>query len=119
MERDEVALLFISIHENYPRFDISSANMDRFYERLQDFPYELAKANLEEYIKTHRYRLEPQISDIRGGIGSRQELEDSRREGREYLEKWDAMRDTAVDPPQKVREQIHELKQQYFKNAKL
>lgn len=38
MERDEVALLFLTIHQHYPKFDISSENIERFYEKLQDFP---------------------------------------------------------------------------------
>lgn len=79
----------------------------------------MAKSNLDEYILTNRYRVEPIISDIRGGIGSRKELEESRREGREYLEKWDEMSATAVDPPKEVREQVYELKKQYSKHAKL
>ncbi|MBA9086532.1 hypothetical protein FHR92_003010 [Fontibacillus solani] len=117
MQRDEVALLFMTIREHYPKFDISIANLNRFHERLEDFPYELARTNLEEYIKTNRYRVEPLIGDLRGGIGSRKELEQSREDGRAYLTKWDEMRSIAVDPPKKAREQIDELKRQ--RNIKL
>lgn len=110
MEKDEVALLFLKIQEDYPDFDISDENIERYFDKLKDFPYVVAKANVEEYILTNPYRKAPGIPDIRGGIGCRRELEESRRAGKDFLRHIDDIQSTAVLPPEKVREQIRELK---------
>ncbi|GIP61152.1 hypothetical protein [Paenibacillus woosongensis] len=110
MEKNEVALLFLTIQENYPDFDISDANVERHFEKLKDFPYAVAKANVEEYILTNLYRKAPSIPDIRGGLGSRKELEESRKAGKEFLKYLEEIQKTAVLPPEKVREKIRELK---------
>lgn len=119
MTRNEVAMLFLAIHEHYSQFDMSDRNLDRYYAKLEDFPLTLAMENLNEYVLTHRYRKEPEIADLRGGMGGRKELEQSRREAQQFLEQLDQFGKQAVLPPEKVRDEIHALRQQFFKHTEL
>lgn len=112
-------MLFLAIHEHYSQFDMSDRNLDRYYAKLEDFPLGLAMENLDEYVLTHRYRREPEIADLRGGMGSRKELEQSRRDAQQFLERVDQFGQQAVLPPEKARDQIHALRQQLFKHTEL
>jgi Loader and inhibitor of phage G40P. len=95
--RDDVIEIIAELIENYPSFDDSEDNIDRHYKYLQDFPFEAAMKNVQEYIKTNRFP--PTIADIRGRLGDQMDSQRSKDAAAAHFESLDSWSANDEPPP--------------------
>ncbi|SFF22631.1 hypothetical protein SAMN04487969_11933 [Paenibacillus algorifonticola] len=96
MDRADVLDLFAEIAAEYPTFDSSDAEVDRHFKYLHDFPFEAAKQNVEQHIKTNKWP--PAIADIRGKLGDQLDSQRGKEQAAAFeaqLQEWEA----ASSPP--------------------
>ncbi|NUU73991.1 replicative helicase loader/inhibitor [Paenibacillus xylanilyticus] len=97
MDKAEVLDLLIEIKENYPQFDVSEENIDRHMKYLHDFPFEAARQNLQEHVRTGKWP--PNIAEIRGNMGDQEARQREIDETQAYLRQREANRAKATLPP--------------------
>lgn len=106
MDKVEVLELLIEVKQNYSNVDVSDAAVDRHLEHLADMPFETALRNVRQHVRDSVYP--PKIAEIRAGwsdYGARM-----KQAAREYIAEQEENRKRAVPPPQRVRDQIAEIK---------
>jgi hypothetical protein len=98
VNKSDVIGLFIEIKQEYPFFDDSDENINRHLKYLEDFPFDAAFKNVEQYILTNSKK-HPGIADIRGRLGDLQDSQRSKDETQSYFAQLEASRLSNVPPP--------------------
>ena len=108
MTQGEVIELFKAITLSYPAFRVQDELMRdqvlHWYEHLKDVPFEAAMENLREHIRTERFP--PTIADIRRERMEEKSSVPGVEETRRYLAELDRLRERAVPPPARLREEL-------------
>jgi hypothetical protein len=104
VDRAEVIELLIVIKENYPSFDVSEDSIDRHMKYLHDFPFDVAKRNVDEHIRTSKYP--PNIAEIRGSLGEQIERDRMKTATEEYFRAREKAQEQACPPPPGWKEDI-------------
>lgn len=106
MKRAQVIDLLIKLKEEYKsQIDTSDPEIDRLYEHLKDFPFDVAVENVRMHIQTNSFP--PKISQIRGKVGDLLELERQKKETAQYLAQRDAERTDVALPPAGWKESLY------------
>lgn len=98
MNRADVIELFIEIKQEYPFFDDSDSNIDRYLDYLADVPFAMAMASTKEYIRTQHKR-EPGIADIRGRFDDERRAQRSKDAATAHFANLDAWGAADKPPP--------------------
>jgi hypothetical protein len=99
LNKVEVMDLLEEIKREYPFFDVSDENIERHYKYLQDYPFDAAMRNVEEYIKTDTRRVHPGVGDIRGRLGDQLDSQKSKQSAESYMVRMEQARNSESAPP--------------------
>lgn len=106
MNRVEIISLLVEIRREYDWTDTSDAEVDRLLRYLTDIPFEIARANVVQHIKTNPKRA-PKIAEIRGEWGADKDHERLKAETAEILAERDQARAAATLPPPGWKEDLY------------
>lgn len=104
MKRAQVIDLLIKLKEEYSQVDTSSPEIDRLYENLKDFPFDVACENIRQHILTNPFP--PKVSQIRGKQGDLKENTRDIIEGAHFLAEREVARAATTLPPPGWKENI-------------
>ncbi|TVX93021.1 replicative helicase loader/inhibitor [Paenibacillus agilis] len=107
MNRAEVFELMIEIKANYPNFDTSDEEAERYYSFLQDFPLDAAMENIRRHILTDEFP--PKIANIRGKLGEQLERKRAQEATEDYFAQLEVARLNAAPPPPGNLEKIKRM----------
>ncbi|MEK3945011.1 replicative helicase loader/inhibitor [Paenibacillus sp. FSL H3-0310] len=105
MKRAEVIELLVRIAEEYSQVDTSDSEIDRLYEHLKDFPFDVASENVRQHILTNTYP--PKIAQIRGKHGDLKEHTREKLEAAHFLAEMEAAQADIISPPPGWKEKIN------------
>ncbi|WP_379142316.1 hypothetical protein [Paenibacillus sp. sgz500992] len=106
MKRAQVIDLLIKLKEEYAhQIDTSDPEIDRLYEHLKDFPFDIAVQNVRKHIQTNSWP--PKIAQIRGGQGDIKEDIRSKVEAAHILAERENNRADVVLPPAGYKEALY------------
>lgn len=97
MKRSQVIDLLAKIQEEYAQVDDSDPAIERLYEKLKDFPFDVACKNVEQHILTNPWP--PKTAQIRGGAGDLREQRKSKDQTAEYFAERDKAQAAAKPMP--------------------
>lgn len=105
MKRAQVIDLLVKIAEEYSQVETSDTEIERLYEHLKDFPFDVAVENVRQHILTNSFP--PKISQIRGKVGDTQEIEQQKKETAAYLDQRNKERAEVALPPAGWKETLY------------
>ncbi|MEK5278612.1 hypothetical protein NSS82_10200 [Paenibacillus sp. FSL H7-0735] len=105
MKRAQVIDLLLKIAEEYNQVDTSDPEIDRLYEHLKDFPFDIAQENVRRHIQTNSFP--PKISQIRGRVGDLHEIEQQKKATAVYLVQRESERTAVALPPAGWKESLY------------
>jgi len=101
---DEVWMLFERIAHFYPAFMADDDKAAAWQRVLRDVPFDAACESLEEHAKESTFP--PTPADIRRGYSEERSTVPGVEETRRYLAELDRLRERAVPPPARLREEL-------------
>lgn len=104
MRLDEVWMLFERIAHFYPAFMADDDKAAAWQRVLRDVPFDAACESLEEHAKESTFP--PTPADIRRGYSEERSTVPGVEETRRYLAELDRLRERAVPPPARLREEL-------------
>lgn len=105
MKRSQVIDLLAKIQEEYAQVDDSDKEIQRLYDNLKDFPYDVACKNVEQHILTNPWP--PKIAQIRGGASDLREQRKSKDQTAEYFAERDKAQAAAKPMPAGWKEDLY------------
>lgn len=105
MKRAQVIDLLIKLKEEYSQVDTSSPEIDRLYENLKDFPYDVACENVRQHMLTNPWP--PKIAQIRGGAGDLQDQRKAKDQTADYFAERDKAQAAAKPMPAGWKEALY------------
>ncbi|WP_379136045.1 hypothetical protein [Paenibacillus sp. sgz500958] len=105
MKRAQVIDLLVKIAEEYGQVDTSDPEIDRLYENLKDFPFDVACENVRQHMLTNPWP--PKIAQIRGGVSDLREQRKSKDQTAEYFDERDKARASATPMPMGWKEELY------------
>ncbi len=105
MKRAQVIDLLCKIAEEYSQIDTSDPEIDRLYENLKDFPYDVACENIRQHMLTNPWP--PKIAQIRGGAGDQRDKGRLKDQTLDYFSERDKARASAKPMPPKWKEELY------------
>lgn len=104
MRLDEVWMLFERIAHFYPAFMADDDKAAAWQRVLRDVPFDAACESLGEHAKESTFP--PTPADIRRGYSEERSTVPGVEETRRYLAELDRLRERAVPPPARLREEL-------------
>ncbi|ULO08913.1 hypothetical protein H1230_09130 [Paenibacillus sp. 19GGS1-52] len=105
MKRAQVIDLLIKIAEEYNQVDTSDPEVDRLYENLKDFPFDVACENVRQHMLTNPWP--PKIAQIRGGAGDQRDQGWLKNQTEEYFAERDKAQASATPMPTGWKEELY------------
>ncbi|ASA25399.1 hypothetical protein [Paenibacillus donghaensis] len=105
MKRAQVIDLLAKLTEEYANIDISDPEVDRLYENLKDFPFDVACENVRQHMLTNPWP--PKIAQIRGGAGDQREKGRAKSQTTDYFAERDKARAAAKPVPPGWKEELY------------
>ncbi|MEK3987436.1 hypothetical protein MHB77_29325 [Paenibacillus sp. FSL K6-3166] len=105
MKRAQVIDLLVKIAEEYNQVDTSDSEINRLYENLKDFPFDVAYENIRQHMLTNPWP--PKIAQIRGGSGDLRDKGLLKDQTSEYFAERDRSRAAAKPVPAGWKEELY------------
>lgn len=105
MKRAQVIDLLYKIAEEYAQVEISDPEIERLYDNLKDFPFDVACENVRQHVLTNPWP--PKIAQIRGGAGDLRDQRKSKNQTAEYFAERDKAQAAAKPMPAGWKEDIY------------
>lgn len=105
MKRAQVIDLLVKIAEEYSQVDISDPEIDRLYDNLKDFPFDVACENVRQHMLTNPWP--PKIAQIRGGAGDQRDKGRLKDQTSDYFAERDRSRAAAKPVPPGWKEELY------------
>lgn len=105
MKRAQVIDLLCKIAEEYNQVDISDPEIDRLYENLKDFPFDVACENVRKHMLSNPWP--PKIAQIRGGAGDLRDKRKLKDQTADYFAERDKAKAAAKPMPAGWKEDLY------------
>lgn len=105
MRRAQVIDLLCKIAEEYGQVDTSDPEINRLYENLKDFPFDVACENVRQHMLTNPWP--PKLAQIRGGAGDLRDQRKLKDQTAEYFMERDKARAAAKPMPAGWKEELY------------
>lgn len=105
MKRAQVIDLLYKIAEEYAQVEISDPEIERLYDNLKDFPFDVACENVRQHMLTNPWP--PKIAQIRGGAGDLRDQRKAKDQTAEYFTERDKAQAAAKPMPTGWKEALY------------